>query len=103
MIKEDVQMDYEQFLKEYVISPIVDFTISFYYKEKYYQFDFVGVEKNKDGSVAYEFVSYDGKWDAKSTRIRYKSLKEAIDNAEIDGLKFKEVFEAEESGVIDIS
>ena len=104
MIKEDLNMmDYQQFIKEYVISPLYEVTISFSYKDKYYQFDFVGVPKNPDGSIAYDFVFYDKHWDSERHVEHYRSLKEAIEKARIEGMTFEEVYNSPESEIIDIS
>ena len=98
MIKENFNLDYKDFVKQYVTSPIYDFT-----KGKIYQFDFVGVPKNKDGSTAYDFVSYESDWNSPSQRQRFKSLKEAIDNVYIGGMKFEEIYNSSESDLIDVS
>lgn len=103
MLKTDFNLDYQDFIKEYVTHPIYDWTISFSYKGRYYQFDFVGVSKNDDGSTAYEFVAYESNWDSESTRVRYKSLMDAINCASIDGKSFKEIYEDEDSELIDAS
>ncbi len=103
MIKEDFNLDYKDFKKEYVVSPVYDFTISFSFKGRYYQFDFVNVLKNKDGSTAYDFIAYDSDWNSPFVRNRYKNLKDAIDNAKIEGLSFEEVYNSVDSYLIDIS
>ncbi|MBO5577775.1 MAG: hypothetical protein J5955_01530 [Bacilli bacterium] len=103
MIREDFNLEYKEFVKQYVTFPICDFTISFTFKGKYYQFDFVNVPKNEDGSTAYDFVSYESGWDSPSKRERFKSLKTAIEQARIEGLTFEEVFNSPESELIDAS
>lgn len=103
MIREDFKLEYKEFIKQYVTSPIYDFTISFSFRGRYYQFDFVNVPKNKDGSTAYDFVSYESNWDSPSKRERFKSLKAAIEQVRIEGLTFEEVFNSPESELIDAS
>ncbi len=103
MIKEDLNLDYKDFLKQYVISPICDYTISFSYKGDYYQFDFVGVPQNKDGVTAYDFIAYADKWNTITNRIHFKSLKEAITKAKINDKSFEEIYNSEDSELIDIS
>ena len=103
MIKEDVNLSYKDFLKQYVISPICDYTISFSYKGNYYQFDYVNVPKNKDGTTAYDFISYTDNWNVITSRMRFKSLKEALSKSEIDGKTFEQVFNSNDSELIDIS
>lgn len=103
MLREEIGFEYKDFLKEYVISPMYDVTISFKYKNRIYQFDFVGVPKNKNGSTAYDFVEYEFDWNSDSIRTHYKSLKEAIEKAKIDGKSFAEIYNEPESEIIDIS
>lgn len=97
------ELDFEYFLKHYIIDPEYDVTISFSFKSKIYQFDFVNVEKNSDGTSAYEFVVYENGWDSNATRTRYSSLLDAINNAKIDGHLFEELFNLEEFDLIDVS
>ena len=103
MIREDLNLEYRDFLKQYVISPICDYTISFSYKGNYYQFDFVNVSQNNSGVTAYDFISYQDRWNVISSRVSYKSLKEAILNIKIDGKSFEEIYNSVESELIDIS
>ena len=103
MLKEDLNLDYKDFLKQYVTSPICDYTISFSYNNRYYQFDFVGVPKNNDGSTAYDFIAYEGQWDSKYTKEHYKSLKIAISKVKIENLSFEEIYNSPGSELIDIS
>lgn len=103
MIKEDLELEYKEFVKQYAINPICDYTISFSYKGNYFQFDFVDVPKNKDGTVAYDFISYNEKWSKIVNRIHFKSLKEALAKTIIDGKSFEEIYNCEDSELIDIS
>ena len=51
----------------------------------------------------YDFVCYDGGWDANCTRTRYYSLKEAINSVTIDGKNLKEIYNDDEFDLIDVS
>lgn len=103
MIREDLNLSYKEFLKQYVISPICDYTISFSYKGNYYQFDFVNVLQIKDGVTAYDFISYKNKWNDEVSRIHFKSLKDALEKARIENKSFEEVYNSVDSELIDIS
>lgn len=103
MIKEDFNLEYKNFIKQYVTSPIYDFTISFIFRGKIYQFDYVDVPRNKDGTTAYDFVSYESGWCSQSKRVHFKSLKDAIDKIKIEGLTFEEIYNSQESELIDVS
>lgn len=103
MIRKDLNLDYRDFLKQYVISPICDYTISFSYKGNYYQFDYFDVPKNKNGSTAYDFISYSDKWTKITNRIHFSSLKEALNETKIDGKSFEDIYNCEDSELIDIS
>ena len=103
MIKEDLNLEYKDFLKQYVISPICDYTISFSYKGNYYQFDFLNAPKNNNGSNSYDFISYANGWNKVIKKEHFSSLKEAIDKVKIDGETFEEIYYSNYSELIDIS
>ena len=103
MIKEDLNLDYKDFIKQYVTSPICEYTFSFSYKGNFYQFDYVGVPKNDDGSIAYDFISYADGWNIVLSRVRFGSLKDALSKAKIEGKCFEEIYNSEDSELIDIS
>ena len=103
MIREDLNIDYKDFLKQYVISPICDYTISFTYRGKIYQFDYVGVPQKNNGKTAYDFISYENKWDMLKSREHFKSLNDAIKNARFEGKQFEEIYNSDDSELIDIS
>lgn len=103
MIKEDLGLEFTDFLKQYVILPICEYTISFSFRGRCFQFNCLGTPKNKDGSTSYEFISYKSDWNSDYKIIKFKSLKEAVEKAVIDGVSFKEVYESPESELIDIS
>lgn len=102
MIKEDFNLEYEQFLEQYVFNSPYDFTITFKFNGVMFQFDFVGVPKNSDGSTAYDFIEYDSNENEKS-RCHFKSLKEAVDLVRINDLDFKTVYYSENSELVDAS
>lgn len=100
-----LNIDYEDFLKQYVIEPYMDFCISFKFKNRIYQFDFNGYYEPTDipGKTPYNVVSWKGDWEEKISIDSYKNLIDAIQNARFDGLSFEEVYKSEESSLIDIS
>lgn len=105
MIREDLNLTFEEFLNEYVEKPIYDFCISFRFKNKIYQFDYPEppAPTNIPGKTPYDFIEYYGEWEKEEKRISYKNLDEAIKKTRIDGLTFEEVYNSDESELIDIS
>lgn len=105
MLKEEFEMSYEEFIKKYVKEPIYDYCISFKFKGMLYQFDYPEppAPTNIPGKTPYDFIKYEGEWEKELFRISYKNLMEAIEKCRIDGLTFEEVFNHEDSELIDIS
>lgn len=103
MIKEDLNLTYEEFFKQYVKKPIMDYCISFKFNDNIYQFDFYFAPKNNDGSTKYYFVSHGKNWNKNAKKVLFKNLLEAIEKASIEGLTFEEVYNDNNSELIDIS
>ena len=100
-----LNMTNDEFINKYVKKPYMDFCISFRYKNKMYQFDFNGVYKPTDipGKTPYDFVVWEKDWKYEISRTPYKNLMEAITNARFEGLTFKEIYDSDDSELIDIS
>ncbi len=103
MIRNDLNLDYKDFLKQYVISPICDYTISFSFKNVHYQFDYVGVPQITGHKTAYDFITYENEWTVILSRCHYKTLKDALLKVRIDGKTFEDIYNSEDSELIDIS
>lgn len=104
MIRDDVELEYEDFIEQYVRKPIMEYTISFSFNGRIYQFDFVNAPQKKDGLHKYYFVSHEGGWETKAQRTLYDSLEKAIESARFeDKFVFKDVYYSDLSDLIDIS
>ncbi|MCF0124304.1 MAG: hypothetical protein HUJ68_00830, partial [Clostridia bacterium] len=63
MLSNDFNLSYEEFLKQYVISPEYEMTISFSFRDKTYQFEYLNVPRNQNGTIAYDLITYNGVWE----------------------------------------
>lgn len=48
-------------------------------------------------------LAYESGWCSQSKRVHFKSLKDAIDRIKIEGLTFEEIYNSQESELIDVS
>ena len=105
MLKEEIELPFDEFCKKYVKEAMYDYCISFKFRGVIYQFDYPEPPgpTNIPNKTPYDFIVYEGDWKKEISRISFKNLKEAIDNVRIDGLTFEEVYNHEESELIDLS
>lgn len=101
----NLDITYDKFLEEYVKKPYMDFCISIRYKNHIYQFDFDEKSKPTDipGKTPYKFVIWEKDWEKVISRTWYKNLMDAINYARFEGLTFKEIYDSDDSELIDIS
>ena len=104
MLKHEIELSYDEFLKQYVKKPYIDYCISFIFMGNVYQFDYnIPNPTNIPGKTPYDFVVWKGKLECEVSRTSYKNLMDAINNARFEGLTFEEVYHSSDSELIDIS
>lgn len=103
MLEDDIGMPYDDFVKQYVKETCIDWSISFKYKDKIYQFCYwENGPTDIAGATPYDFLVFDDQWNLESA-FQYTNLNEAIEKASVGGASFREVYSSEDSELIDIS